>query len=152
ERDRGVKLMNQWTSKLETVVAYLNGAGINDPDFPNTDPTSNKDWVARARFSQGVFDVAASYYGGHQAIALTGPDLERDKTRVGFDTQVFYKFPTLGDGTVRGEYYAGESVNADSVKALIVAPASPSTGRVLAAGADASHLSTDFLGWYAMWV
>src|SRR6185295_6385975 len=134
ERDRGVKLVDQWTPQIETVVGLFNGPGINDPDFPNTDPTKNKDLVARARWSQGTIDLAASYYGGHQTTALTGGDLETDKTRLGFDGQLYYELPTLGGGSIRGEFYAGENVNADSVKALVVAPALPATGRVLRAG------------------
>jgi hypothetical protein len=152
ERDRGVKLVEAWTPWLETVVGVLNGPGINDPDFPNTDPTRDKDVVGRVRWSQGVFDVATSYYRGVQVTPLTGPDIETDKTRLGFDGQLYYQLPALGGGTVRGELYTGENVNADSVKAIVVAPAAPSTGRVLRAGADPSHLSTDFVGWYAMWV
>jgi hypothetical protein len=83
---------------------------------------------------------------------LTGPDVETDKTRLGFDSQLFYELPTLGGGTLRAEYYAGENVNLDSLRTLVIAPGPPSTGRVLRAGADPSRLATDFVGWYAMWV
>ena len=152
ERDRGVKLVNPWTPKFETVVALLNGGGVNHPDFPNSDPTQMKDALGRARWSQGIFDVAASYYAGKNVTALTGPDLETDKTRLGFDAQLFYELPTLGGGSLRGEFYQGENLNADSAKALVVAPTSANPVTLLRAGADPEHLATDFTGWYAMWV
>jgi hypothetical protein len=152
ERDRGVKLVEAWTPQLETVIGVFNGPGINDPDFPTTDPTRDKDVVGRARWSQGIFDVAASYYTGHQVTALSGPDVQTDKTRLGFDAQYFYELPTLGGGTLRAEYYGGHNLNADSLRTLVVPPGAPSTGRVLLPGADPAHLATDFVGWYAMWV
>src|SRR5206468_3360899 len=73
ERDRGIKLVDLWTPQLETVVAVMNGGGINHPDFPNNDPTRGKDWMARARFSQGTGDAAVSYYSGRKRTPLTGP-------------------------------------------------------------------------------
>lgn len=152
ERDRGIKLVNPWSPQFETVVGVLNGGGINDPNFPNTDPTQMKDFVGRARWSQGVFDVAASYYGGKNVTPLTGPDVETDKTRLGFDAQVFYQLPTLGGGTVRGELYQGENVNPDSLKAFVVTATSGNPVTLLKPGVDLDHLATDFLGWYAMWV
>jgi hypothetical protein len=152
ERDRGIKLVEAWTPQLETVVGLFNGGGINHPDFPTTDPTRAKDLLARARWSQGWFDAAASYYGGHETTPLTGADVETDKRRLGLDGQLFYELPQLGGGTVRAEVYGGSNVNPDSVKALTETPAAPATGRVLKAGADPGHLATDFTGWYAMWV
>ncbi len=152
ERDRGVKLVSRWSPRLETVVGLLNGGGINHPDFPNADPTQNKDWLARARWSQGTFDVAASYYDGHDLVPLTGPDVQTRKTRLGLDAQGFYELPVLGGGSLRGEFYAGKNVNADSVSVLVAAPSSSNPSRLLEAGADPAHLATDFRGGYVMWV
>ncbi|HET9253018.1 MAG TPA: hypothetical protein VFP58_12970 [Candidatus Eisenbacteria bacterium] len=152
ERDRGIKMVNPWSPQLETVLAVLNGGGINHPDFPNTDPTMMKDFVGRARVSLGVFDAAVSYYGGDNTTPLTGPDVETDKTRLGFDAQFIYELPRLGGGTLRGESYIGENVNADSVRVLVVPPTSGNPVTLLRPGADPSHLATDFLGWYVMWV
>lgn len=152
ERDRGIKLVNPWTPRFETVVALLNGGGINHPDFANTDPTQMKDFLGRARWSQGVFDAAVSYYGGKNVTPLTGPDVETDKTRLGVDAQVYYELPRLGGGSLRGEFYRGENANADSVKALVAAPSSGNPVTLLKPGADPTHLATDFTGWYAMWV
>lgn len=150
ERDRGLKVVSAWTPQLETVLGVFNGGGINHPDFPNTDPTRAKDVLARARWSQGTFDVAGSYYSGREVTPLTGPDVTTDKTRLGLDGQLFYQLPTLGGGTLRGEFFGGENVNADSVRLLTEAPASPSTGRLPRAGASLDHFATDFVGWYAM--
>mgnify|MGYP003338170097 FL=1 len=150
ERDRGVKLESQWTPQLKTSLALLNGGGINSVDFPNTDPTRAKDLVARARWSQGTWDAAVSWYGGRQVTALSGPDVQTDKTRLGFDAQVFYSLPVFGGGSIRGEFYSGHDVNADSIKAYVVSPVSPATGRMLKTGAVASHLATDMRGGYAM--
>ncbi len=152
ERDRGVKLVDQWTERFQTTVALLNGGGINHADFPNTDPTKAKDFLARARWSQGWFDAAASYYFGHNATPLTGPDISTEKKRAGFDAQVFYQAPRLGGGTLRGEWYGAHEVNPDSVKALVVAPTAANPVRLLAPGADPGHLATDAMGWYVMWV
>ena len=152
ERDRGVKLVDQWTPQFETVIGLLNGGGINHPDFPNTDPPRKKDFVGRARLSLGVFDAAVSYYGGKNTTPLTGPDVETDKTRIGADAELFYQLPSAGGGSLRGEYYGGKNVNADSVKALVVPATSANPVTLLAAGADPSHLATDFIGWYVMWV
>jgi hypothetical protein len=155
ERDRGVKLVSQWTPKFETVLGVFNGAGISSVDYPTTDPTRNKDFVARARWSQGWFDAAASWYGGHATTALTGDDVETDKTRVGGDVQIFYEAPSLGGGSLRGEFYQGTDLNADSTSRRLIAPAGAgTTGRVLLArlNGDGSHLATDFNGGYVMWV
>ncbi len=153
ERDRGVKLVSRWGSWLETVVGAFNGGGINHPEFPNTDPTRAKDFVVRARASyEGRVDGAVSYYGGKNTTPLTGDDVETDKTRLGIDGQAYYELPRFGGGTLRGEFYGGMEINADSVKALVAAPTSDRPTRVLKDGADAGHLATDFTGWYLMWV
>lgn len=145
ERDRGVTLTDQWLPQLQTVIGIFNGGGIKHVDFPNSDPTQGKDLIARARWSQGVFDLAASAYSGKNLIPLTGESKETRKTRFGVDAQYYYSLPTLGGGSLKGEFYTGHEVNPDSVKVL--AP-----GRTLAAGESANHLATDFSGWYAMWV
>ncbi len=152
ERDRGIKLVNLWTSKLETVVAVLNGGGVNHPEFPTTDPTGSKDALGRVRWSQGWLDGAASYYSGEAVTPLTGPDVETHKTRLGFDAQLYYEMPTLGGGSFKGEYYGGRNLNPDSVRALVVAPTTANPVTLLRAGADPGHLATPFTGGYAMWV
>ena len=152
ERDRGLKLESQWTTQLKTTFAILNGGGINSADFPNTDPTRGKDVTARVRWSQGVWDAAASYYWGRQVTALTGPDVWTDKTRLGFDAQGFWTLPKIGGGSLRGEVYAGQDVNADSLRTLVVAPTTANPVRLLRAGANREHLATDMLGWYVMGV
>ena len=152
ERDRGIKLVNQWTSQLETVVAVMNGGGINDPNFPNSDPTQNKDVLGRIRFAQGKLDGAVSYYDGKALTPLTGPDIETEKTRLGFDAQAYYELPTFGGGSLKGEYYGGKNLNADSVRVLVVAPTTANPVTLLRAGADPGHLATDFTGWYGMLV
>ena len=150
ERDRGVKLEDQWTEKFKTSLALLNGGGINSADYPNTDPTRGKDFVGRARWSQGAWDVAGSYYFGRQVTALTGPDAWTKKTRVGLDAQLFFAVPRLGGATFRGEFYQGHEANPDSAKALLTSPTSGNPVRLLKSGAKADHLATDMLGWYAM--
>ena len=47
--------MSQWTPALQTTVGLFNGGGVNHVDFPNADPTLAKDFVSRARWSQGTF-------------------------------------------------------------------------------------------------
>lgn len=150
ERDRGIKLVSQWFPRLETVVGVFNGGGVNHPDFPNTDPTRAKDVVARARWSQGVFDAAVSWYDGKNLVPLVGPDVETDKTRLGADAQLFYELPVVGGGSLRGEMYSGHDVNPDS--ASTAATGLIATTRVLKPGADPAHLATDVLGWHVLWV
>lgn len=152
ERDRGVKLESQWTPQLKTSLSVLNGGGINSADFPNTDPTRGKDVTARARWSQGVFDVSASGYWGRHVTPLTGLDVTTDKTRLGLDAQTFYQLPRLGGGTLRAEWYSGHEINPDSVKTLVVAPTDANKVRLLKAGANAAHLASDAQGGYVMWV
>lgn len=152
ERDRGAKLVSQWTPQLQTTVGLFNGGGINNADFPNIDPTRGKDFAGRARWSQGVFDVAGSYYFGRNLVPLTGADVVTEKKRVGFDAQAFYSLPTLGGGTLRGEWYVAHEANTDSAKALIVAPTTGNPVRLLKGGADPGHLATDASGGYLMWV
>lgn len=152
ERDRGVKLESQWTAKLKTVVSVLNGGGINSADFPNTDPTRGKDVSGRVRWSQGPWDAAVSGYWGRNVTALTGADVLTDKTRFGADAQGFWTLPRAGGGSLRAEVYSGHDTNADSLKALVVSPSSANPNRLLKAGATASHLATDMLGWYVMGV
>jgi hypothetical protein len=152
ERDRGIKLVNGWTPKLETVVSVLNGYGINDVNFPTLDPAGDKDWTARARFIGGTLDFSASYYGGHTTIPLTGADLVADKTRIGGDGQLYYELPSAGGGSLRGEYYTGENLNADSLRVLVVAPTPANPVTLLRPGADPDHLDTPFTGGYVMWV
>ena len=139
ERDRGVKLVSQWTSQLETVVGVLNGAGISSADYPTSDPTPDKDLLARVRFAQGVVDAAVSWYSGHAVTGLTGPDVETDKLRYGADVQGYYELPLLGGGSLRAEAYAGTELNPDSLKALTTVPSGG--GRLLRAGADPAGAS-----------
>lgn len=152
ERDRGAKLVSQWSERLQTSVALLNGGGVNSTDFPTTDPTRGKDFVARARWSQGTFDVAGSYYFGRHLTPLTGDDVTTEKRRLGVDAQAYWTIPTLGGGTVRGEWYAAHEANPDSAKSLIVAPTSANPVRLLKPGVDPDHLATDAAGGYFMWV
>lgn len=151
ERDRGVKVTSNWTPKVQTVFAVLNGGGINDANFPNADPTAGKDWVARGRYTGGVVDAAVSYYKGHAVTPLTGDDIVTDKKRFGADAQGYYQLPTLGGGSLKVEYYQGHDLNADSTSALLTG-STTANPRLLKAGADAMHLATDARGWYAMWV
>jgi len=149
ERDRGLKLDSQWTPQLSTSFALLNGGGVNSADFAATDPTRGKDFVGRVRWSQGPWDAAVSYYAGRQTTPLTGPDVETDKTRIGFDAQAYYTAPRLGGGSLRAEVYSGHDVNADSLKAIVTGA---SGARLLVPGRDPAHLATDFRGGYVMWV
>lgn len=149
ERDRGLKLDSQWTPRFSTSLAVLNGGGVNNAELPNTDPTRAKDLVARARWSQGSWDAGASYYHGRQTTALTGADVQTDKTRVGLDAQAYYALPALGGGSLRFEGYLGHDVNADSVKALV---SGAGGARLLLPGRDPAHLATDVRGGYLMWV
>ena len=152
ERDRGAKIVSAWSPQLETVVAIVNGPGINSVPYGTIgDPTDGKDFVGRVRVSQGTFDVAGSYYDGLEVVPLTGGDIQVDKTRIGGDAQLYYAAPSVGGGSLKGELYAGKNLNADSVRVLVPAPtgANPT---LLRAGANPAHLATDFIGWYAMWV
>lgn len=152
ERDRGLKLVSQWTDMIQTTLGVFNGGGINDPEFPNTDPTRGKDLAARLRVAQGVVDGGVSWYDGTGIVALTGGDLETERTRLGLDAEAYYELPLLGGGSLRGEYYGGRNANADSVRVLVVAPTAGNPVRLLRAGANADHLTTDFRGGYLMWV
>jgi hypothetical protein len=151
ERDRGVTLTSQWIPALQTVVGFVNGPGIKQADFANAAPRKAKDFVGRARWSQGIFDIAGSVYSGKNVIPLADSSyakdksLTHDKTRYGADAQFYYQLPRLGGGSFKGEMYSGHEANPDSVKSL--AP-----GRILKKGKDIDHLATDFTGWYAMWV
>jgi hypothetical protein len=149
ERDRGIKLVNQWTPLFETVVGLYNGPGASDPDLPTLDPDRGKDVMARARYSQGILDGAVSWSGGTATTPLTGPDVKTDRKRLGLDAQVYWEAPRLGGGTLRAEIYAGHEVNPDSVRALTV---SNGSGRLLRPGADPASLATDVQGGYLMWV
>ncbi|TPW15892.1 MAG: phosphate-selective porin o and p family protein [bacterium] len=152
ERDRGIKLVDRWSDRLETVISVLNGGGIGQADFPNIDPSSAKDMTARARLGLGVVDAAVSAYVGEHAIALTGPDAPVDRTRFGADAQGYWALPRAGGGTLRGEFYTGEEANPDSVSVLLTKATAAAPVRLLKPGANASHLDTEFLGWYLMLV
>lgn len=162
ERDRGLNLTSQWIPQLQTVVGLVNGPGVKHADFPNSTPRKGKDLVARARWSQGIFDVAGSIYSGKNVIPLAADTLmvadgsyTHDKTRYGVDAQFYYQLPSLGGGSFKGEFYTGHDANPDSVTALtaIKKPAR-ATGRVLTSWGSQhkGDLATDFSGWYAMWV
>lgn len=151
ERDRGLKLVSQWTPQFETVVSVLNGGGVNSTNYPTTDPTSSKDFVARARYSQGVIDGAVSWYSGKEITPLTGPDVSTDKTRFGADAQIYYALPTVGGGSMKGEFFSGQNINADSLRVLVPAPAAGGP-TLLRSGANSDHLATDFTGFYVIWV
>lgn len=146
ERDRGVKLVDAWTYRFETVVAVLNGGGINNTTFPTTDPTSSKDWVGRIRYAQGHIDGSVSGYWGSETVPLTGPDAQIARTRFGADAQAYYELPTMGGGSLRGEFYTGRNANPTNIKASITAAAP------ILLVSNGKRLATDFQGGYAMWV
>ena len=149
ERDRGIKLVNPWTPQLETVVSVLNGGGIQNVNFPDTDPSRGKDLTVRARYSQGTVDAAVSLYDGRETIPLSGPDVEVDRTRFGGDAEFYFALPSLGGGSLKGEYYAGTNVNSDSLTNLLVRNGD---SILLGPGRDPAHLATDFQGGYVMLV
>jgi hypothetical protein len=105
--------------------------------------------MGRARWSEGTWDVAASYYAGHQTTPLTGPDIETDKTRIGFDTQLYFTTPRVGGASLKAEGYAGHEVNPDSVKVIV---SGSSGARLLVPGRNPDHIATDFRGGYLMFV
>lgn len=152
ERDRGFKLVSQWTPRLETVIGAFNGGGPLDATFGTEDPTRGKEIVGRVRWSQGMFDAAVSGYGGQAVLPLTGPDATLDRTRFGADAQAYWELPSAGGGSLRGEWYSGTNPNADSIKAWVQAPTTANPVTLLKPGAAAGHLDTGFRGWYAMLV
>jgi hypothetical protein len=152
ERDRGLKLASAWSPRLETTIAVINGGGTGSTEFPATDPSRAKDVLGRVRGLFGAVDVALSGYVGRAVVPLTGPDVTLDRTRVGADAQAYYELARLGGGTLRGEYWAGHQVNADSVNALTVRPTSANPVTLPVAGANLNHFATDFAGGYVMWV
>jgi hypothetical protein len=152
ERDRGVKLMSLWGTHLETVLAVLNGGGIGSTEFPATDPSRAKDFLGRVRGLFGVADVAVSGYAGKAVVPFTGPDVTLARTRVGVDAQAYYELARFGGGTVRGEYWAGHQVNADSVNALSQRPTNATPVTLPLTGTNLNHFATDFAGGYVMWV
>ena len=149
ERDRGLKLDSQWTPQLSTSFGMLNGGGINNADFPTTDPTAPKDLTARARWSQGTWDVAGSWYSGTQTTPLTGPDIQTKKTRLGFDAQMYLTTPGVGGSSLKFEGYVGHDVNPDSVRSIV---SGASGSRVVLPGRNPDHVATDFSGGYVMFV
>jgi hypothetical protein len=152
ERDRGVQLRDQWGTHLETTLSVINGGAIGNAEFPNTDPTAGKDLLGRARVLLGFLDFGVSGYTGHATTPLTGPDVETDRDRFGAEAQYYYALPHMGGGSLKGEYYSGHNVNADSVSTLVTGASTANPVRLLAPGADPSHLATDFNGGYVMWV
>jgi hypothetical protein len=150
ERDRGIKLMGLVAGKLDLVAAVINGGGISSVDFPTTDPSRGKDVLGRARVVLGVVDAAVSGYTGKQTTALTGLDVQTDRTRFGFDSQAYFAVPRVGGGSAKVEFYRGHNVNADSLAALTISPTAANPVRLLVPGADPSHFATDFNGGYAM--
>ena len=152
ERDRGVKLASQWGTRLQTVLAVINGGGTGSAEFPATDPSRGKDVLGRVRALLGPVDVAVSGYAGKAVVPFTGPDATLSRTRVGADAQAYYELPRLGGGSLRGEAWAGHNVNADSLTALVVRPSNANPVTLPLAGANLNHLATDFAGGYVMWV
>jgi len=152
ERDRGIKAQSTWASRVETVVSVINGGGIGSPEFPTTDPTRGKDVLGRVRGLFGTFDAAVSGYVGNATVPLTGPDIELDRTRFGLDAQAYYELPRLGGGTLRGEWWTGHNLNADSIAANVVRPSATNPVTLLRDGANPNSLATDFQGGYVMWV
>lgn len=150
ERDRGIKVSNLWTPRLETVVAVLNGGGIGSAEYPTTDPSRAKEWLGRVRALYGFLDVGVSGSAGKGTLALTGPDAVLPRTRVGADAQLYFELPRLGGGTVRGEYWGGHQQNPDSVSALTTRPSSANPVVLPVAGANLNHIATDFAGFYVM--
>lgn len=152
ERDRGIKVQSLWADRFETTVAVLNGGGTGSPEFPTTDPTAGKDVLGRVRALYGTFDVGVSAYAGKATVPLTGPDVELDRTRFGAEAQTYYELPKFGGGSLRGEYWAGHSVNFDSVATNVQRPTTANPVTLLRAGANPNTLATDFAGYYVMWV
>ena len=152
ERDRGVKYVGRWLPQVETVFSVLNGGGIGSPEFPAGDPSRAKDFTGRVRTFLGPVDAAVSGYLGEAVVPVTGPDATLPRSRVGFDTQLYYPFPALGGGTLRGEIWGGHNVNTDSLNALVQRPSLANPVTLPIPGANLNHLATDFLGWYVMLV
>lgn len=151
ERDRGVTLTSQWIPQLQTVIGLFNGPGINSTDYPTTPPRKGRDFVARARWSQGIFDVAGSAYVGKNMVLIdtTAASLRKvqiDRTRYGADAQCYYQLSSLsglplGGGSLKFEFYTGKDFNTAAFDA---------TKRKLKAGRAINDLASDFIGWYGM--
>ena len=152
ERDRGLKLVSTFIPHVETVVSVINGGGTGSTEFPAGDPSAAKDWLGRVRAFLGPVDFALSAYGGEAVVPYTGPDATLPRTRFGADAQGYYTLPKLGGGTLRGEWWVGHNVNADSLAALSVRPSNANPVFLPVPGANLNHLATDFAGGYAMLV
>ena len=148
EYDRGIKLVSQWTPRLETVVAVLNGGGISDATTRRSiRPSSRTCWrgcaMRRAPWT-GRLDLRwRGRDPAHRARRRDGA------SRFGADIQTYYQMPGSAAARCAGSSTAGHDVNPDSVKALTTTPGSGS-GTVIKPGAIASHFATDVLGWYVM--
>ena len=153
ERDRGIKLVSAWSPRIETVLGVYNGGGFLDAAVYGTeDPSRSKDVTGRLRFSQGTVDVAVSGYSGTGLVPYTGPEVSFDRTRYGGDAQGYYALPRLGGGSLKGEFYLGTNLNTDSLKTFTQAPTAANPVTLLKPGVDPAHFSTEFRGWYVMWV
>jgi hypothetical protein len=108
ERDRGVMLSGLGLGeKFSYRVAIVNGTGTTQ----SFDFNKRKDFVARAGYSFGAFDVAASAYRGSDLVATASNPrgTEFDKERYGVDFQWATPLPGLG---LRGEYITGRQAPA----------------------------------------
>ena len=108
ERDRGVMLSGRGLrEKFNYRVAIVNGTGTGRSD----DLNKRKDFVGRAGYSFGPFDVGASVYRGSELIATStnAAGIEFDKERQGVDFQWATPLPGLG---IRGEYLTGKQAPA----------------------------------------
>jgi len=88
-------------------------------------------------------------WGGGRGVARTGANHPEPSSSAEF-AQTYFTLPAAGGGSLRGEFYAGHEINADSVRTLVVAPSTANPARLLRAGANPNHLATDMLGWYVL--
>ena len=106
---------------------------------------------ARVRWSQGMLDVAVSYYRGASSTAAHRARRGAPTRRASAPTpRATTQLPALGGGTLQGEFYAGHETQPRLGED---AHRHHGAGRAARRRARRStHLATDFAGGYVMWV
>ena len=154
ERDRGLKLVNPWTPQLETVVSVLNGDGVNDANFPTTRSDRREGLDRRAPASRRARSTSRPRTTTDTPRSpLTGRDLEARQDADRRRRAVLLRAADAGRRlAARRVLRSARTSTPTRCACWSCRPTSADPVTLLRAGADPSHLATDFIGGYVMWV
>lgn len=117
ERDRGMKIQFKG-GPVRAWFGVFDGNGTNNRGFIGVDNDTEKDFFGRFAVDFKWFAAGISGSGGltYKPTDATAPGRHYERTRIGFDAQLYLDLLPFGSTAVKAEFIAGRTYQASNVE------------------------------------